>query len=288
LHLKTEEPTRRLLQAAQIPPVREFIARKATATDPMYMNLHLNHAVATNDLLVTQEMLQGIIEGLGGVRQVTMPSAWITVGSQLLASADGVVHERAMILAVTFGDEMAVEAIKTMVANASAATPAWTTALHALLRRGKPDLLPILQKLLLDTALRAAAIRGLAAFEDKETPGLLLKAYPALTDSEKVDAVQTLASRPAWALALLDAIEAGTVPRRDVSAFVARQIQGFKDQRVSERLTKVWGQLLPASTRRAELTTKYKALLTDDTLARADLANGRLLFVKNCASCHKL
>jgi mono/diheme cytochrome c family protein len=50
----------------------------------------------------------------------------------------------------------------------------------------------------------------------------------------------------------------------------------------------VWGQLLPASTRRAELTTKYKALLTDDTLARADLANGRLLFVKNCASCHKL
>src|SRR5262249_1609105 len=31
-----------------------------------------------------------------------------------------------------------------------------------------------------------------------------------------------------------------------------------------------------------------KAMLTDDQLAKADLSNGRLLFVKSCASCHKL
>jgi putative heme-binding domain-containing protein len=285
---RDREATRRLLQAAQIPPVREFIARKATATDPVSMGLLLNHAVATKDPFVARDMLQGILDGLGGVRQVTMPSDWITAGPKLLASSDGVVRERAMTLAATFGDEKAVEAMRTTVADASAATPARTAALRALLRRGKPDLLPILQKLLVDKALRAEAIRGLAAFEDQETPGLLLKAYPTLTDSEKEDAVQTLASRPPWALTLLDAIEAGTVPRRDVSAFVARQMQGLKDQRVGERLTKVWGQLQPASARRAELTTKYKAMLTDDHLAKADLSNGRLLFVKNCASCHKL
>jgi len=73
-----------------------------------------------------------------------------------------------------------------------------------------------------------------------------------------------------------------------VSAFVARQMQGLKDKRVGERLAKVWGQLQPASAQRAALTAKYKALLTDDALARADLSKGRQQFVKNCASCHKL
>jgi putative heme-binding domain-containing protein len=78
------------------------------------------------------------------------------------------------------------------------------------------------------------------------------------------------------------------VPRRDVSVFVARQMQGLKDKRVAERLAKVWGQVQPASSQRAALTTKYKAILTDDALTKADLSKGRQLYVKNCASCHKL
>jgi putative heme-binding domain-containing protein len=78
------------------------------------------------------------------------------------------------------------------------------------------------------------------------------------------------------------------VPRRDVSVFVARQMQGLKDERIGKRLAEVWGQLQPASARRAELTAKYKALLSDDQLAKAELSHGRQLFAKNCASCHKL
>lgn len=285
---RDREETSRLLQTAQIPLVREYIARKAIAADPQYTSLVLKHAVETKDSSVTREMLDGVTAGLGGVRQATMPPDWATVGPKLLASSDAVVRDRATALAVTFGDEKAVAAMKTMLADGSAATPARSAALRVLLHRGKPDILPILEKLLGDKVLRAEAIRGIAAFDDNQTPSLLLTTYATLTDSEKGDAVQTLASRPAWALALLDAIETGAVPRRDVSAFVARQMQGLGDKRVGERLAKVWGQLLPASARRAELTAKYKALLTDDRLAQADLSNGRLMFVKNCASCHKL
>ena len=117
---------------------------------------------------------------------------------------------------------------------------------------------------------------------------MILKTYPTFTDAEKEDAVQTLAARPVWALELLDAIEKGTVPRRDVSAFIARQMQGLKDKRVVERLDKVWGKIQPASAQRMALTAKYKAILTDDALAKADPSKGRQMFVKNCASCHKL
>jgi putative membrane-bound dehydrogenase-like protein len=285
---RDRDETGRLLQAAQLPLVREFIARKATAADPVYMGMMFARATVSPDPQVARDMLQGIIDGLGGAREVAMPSDWVTAGPKFLTSSDRVVRERAMTLAVTFGDETAVAAMKKTVLDPTADSGGRTTALHVLLRRGKPDLLPILQQLVSDKALRAEAIRGLAAFNDPRTPALLLKAYPTLADAEKEDAVQTLASRPAWALDLLDAVESGSVPRKDVSAFVARQMQGLKDKRVGERLGKVWGQLQPASKQRAALTAKYKAILTDDAIKTADLAKGRLAFVKNCAACHKL
>jgi putative membrane-bound dehydrogenase-like protein len=279
---------RALLRAAKLPLIRQYIARKATAIDPSHAGMALAWAVESDDFTVPRGMLQGIIDGLGGAREVVAPSEWAIAGPKLLASRDRQVRDRAMILAVTFGDEKAIAAMKQTVSDPSSDEIARSTALLALLRRGKPDILPILQQLVNDKDLRAEAIRGLAAFDDKQTPALLLKTYPTLSDVEKQDAVQTLASRPAWALALLDAIEAGTVPRKDVSAFVARQMQGLKDKRVGERLAKVWGTLQPASARRAELTAKYKAILTDDAMAKADQSHGRLMFQKNCASCHKL
>src|SRR5205823_4414017 len=39
---------------------------------------------------------------------------------------------------------------------------------------------------------------------------------------------------------------------------------------------------------RAALTAKYKALLTPESLRTADLSKGRAVFVKNCATCHRL
>ena len=81
-----------------------------------------------------------------------------------------------------------------------------------------------------DRAMRGPALRGLAAFNDPATPELILRHYPSLNDAEKADAVQTLASRPSYALALLDGMEKGVVARRDLSAFTARQLFGFNDK----------------------------------------------------------
>jgi putative membrane-bound dehydrogenase-like protein len=280
--------TERLVNAAQIPLVREFIARKAIGANRDNINALLGLAADTKDTSVARDMLQGILDGLGGVRQTPMPPEWKTAGPALLVHTEEAVSERAMALAVTFGDETAIAAMKAKVKDTSVAKSSRTTALRVLLGRGKPDLLPMLKELFDDDLLRPDAIRGLAGFDDQETPALLLKAYPLLTSSEKEDAVQTMASRPSWALALLDAIAADAIPRRDVSVFVARQMNGIGDKRVSQRLAEVWGQLQPASARRTELTARYQKILTDDQLSKADLSNGRLMFAKNCASCHRL
>jgi putative heme-binding domain-containing protein len=100
--------------------------------------------------------------------------------------------------------------------------------------------------------------------------------------------VQTLSARAAWAKALLDAIEKGTVPRADVPVTTARQILAINDKALSARLEKVWGKITPASKERVALMKKWKEILTEETLAKADPARGRVLFTKNCASCHKM
>src|SRR5439155_13085089 len=131
-------------------------------------------AAASKAPAVQVYVLQGIQDGLGGVREFPAPTASKAAVPLLLASADAGVRERAMTLAVTFGDAAAIEAMKKTAADSASGPEARKAALRALLRRGKPDLLPLLQRLAADPALRAEAIRGLAAFEDAGTPALLI------------------------------------------------------------------------------------------------------------------
>jgi putative membrane-bound dehydrogenase-like protein len=280
--------TTELYEQTQLPLVRTLIVRKATSIEPNYVSAILAGVAKSGSVDQRADMLQGMIDGLGGAREVAAPFGWAEAGPVFLRSSNAKIRERAMILAVTFGDQAAIASMMKTVPDPTADLGLRKTALSVLLRRGKPDLLPILKGLVSDKALRADALRGLAAFEDPEVPDLVLKTYPTLTDAEKEDAVQTLAARSAWALKLLDAVEAGTIPRRDVSVFVARQMQGLKDKRVADRLGTVWGQLQPASAQRAALTRKYKELLSDAAVAKADAVRGRQVYVKNCAACHKL
>lgn len=233
-------------------------------------------------------VLQGMEEGMRGRRQVKMFEDWPSAYAQLQKSTSLEVRRSAMKLAVIFGDSDAVAALIKLVRDRSTSTETRYDALQALLIQQKPEMQSLLRDLLEDPAMRGSAIRGLAAFKNDETPKTLLAIYPKLSEKDKEDVVQTLASRPTWALILLDAIEAKQVQRADVSMYVARQIQSLKDKKVQARLAEVWGQIKPASQAKVELTAKYKKMLTPEYLKTADLSKGRLVFSKNCASCHRL
>jgi putative heme-binding domain-containing protein len=151
-----------------------------------------------------------------------------------------------------------------------------------------PELVPLLHQLVADPKVRGAAIRGLAGFNDPATPEVILQQYAACSDADKTDTVTTLASRPEYAMALLDAIGKGKVPRRDLSAFTARQILGFKNKPLSDKLNEVWGTIRPTAGDKAALLSKYKTMVPPDALAKADRNQGRALFAKTCAQCHLL
>jgi putative membrane-bound dehydrogenase-like protein len=292
-----DEPERAMLwlNACRIPVIREFIARRLAAVpgdDRKHSMSGLDHAFTylakSADETRQADVLRGIDTALAGLRAVRMPARWSAACEHMSSASPVEVRDLAMRLGILFGDPKVVTSARKLIGDIRAATAQREHALHALLQSRPADLAPALLRLLAEPPMRAAALRGLAVYDDPTTPAAILRVYSSLSDAEKADAIQTLASRPAYAKALLDALEKGQIPRRDVSAFTARQLLALKDKEITERLPNVWGTLRPASEEKATLMARYKALLTPETLKAADRSNGRVLFNRTCASCHIL
>ncbi|MDB5290904.1 MAG: hypothetical protein JWL69_2145 [Phycisphaerales bacterium] len=234
------------------------------------------------------DVLRGISEALKGHRQVAMPRDWQVVYSRLQASPDAFVRQRAMGLALVFGDAQAITALRALATDTKAGADARQAALAALVQGHDGQFGPILISLLDDTAMRGPAIRGLAGYSEEATSAAILQRYAKLDDSQRHDAINTLASRPAWAAAMLDAVGSGQLPRSDISAYTVRQLTGLNDKAVNERLAKFFGNIRPPASDKAALIATYKKTFTPDVMVKADPGHGRAVFNKTCAACHTL
>ena len=221
-----------------------------------------------------REVLDGVLEAVRGLKRAKMPESWPAVSRRLAERGDSEVRARLAALGLLFGDSSSESGLRSVVEDPSATPDARQFALRNLVDRRTAGLAPSLLRLLDDAALRGPAIRTLAAYSDPSTPRTLLDRYAALPPAERDDAIATMASRPAWAAALLDAIRAGTIPRRDVSTTVARQILAFGDPKLAAALERSWGDP-PTARDKAPLIAKYKAILTASDLPVADPDRGR-------------
>jgi putative membrane-bound dehydrogenase-like protein len=278
------------LAKLKIPMLREFAAKRLTGV-PEGMNSvleQLTSGPANDSHFLQRDALRGIFAALQGRRSVDMPERWKEAYPHLVQSPLSEIRDKAMALAVLFGDERALTSLRKIAADGKASLGQRQAALQTLAFKQPPTLPALLYDLLDDPGIRSSAIQGLAAYADPKTPSLILQRYAKFTHDEKSDAVHTLASRPSYALALLDAVADKTVARTDLNAFTVRQLLALNDKRVTARVNEVWGTLRPASQEKAALMAKYKKLLTADTLKQANLQSGRLVYTKNCAACHKL
>jgi putative heme-binding domain-containing protein len=243
---------------------------------------------ASDDVAVQKDILRGMADALAGRRNLAAPAGWSAVHRKLSASKDAEVRERVLALSVLFGDPQALAVLRKTVEDTKADRNERIRALQPLIDRRAEGITALLVKLLDDPALVGPALRGLASCGDAATPALILKRYRKLDPAAKADAIGTLSSRPAYALALLDAVEKKQVPRGDVSAFTARQLAGLGDRRVTARLEAVWGTIRPASKEKEALLRRYQRLATKEALKKANRSHGRAVFEKTCANCHTL
>ena len=82
---------------------------------------------------------------------------------------------------------------------------------------------------------------------------------------------------------LTEALAKGVVPRSDVPASLPRQLLRV----VGTPFLEVWGPVERSATDERAYA-RYRAVLNDNAMARADLAKGRVLFRTTCGSCHRL
>jgi putative membrane-bound dehydrogenase-like protein len=233
-------------------------------------------------------IVDGILRGLEGIRSMKMPPNWARAFELLQSSSNADLRQSTMALALIFDDPNAIARLKQQAENADLPTSAREQALQSLIAKKAHATPDLLIGSLQSTPLRRLSIRGLAEFDHPETAAKLLALYPSSDTGTQQDILQTLASRPKWAHALLDAMESNTIARRDVTAFTARQLLSLDDSNVQTRLVSIWGELRSTPDEISKKLTSLKKQLTASAIKKADLAMGRGVFQKSCSSCHRL
>ena len=289
--LAERDPARALDLAlnGRIPLVASFMARRVAATgSPESLALVVKQISARDDKQAHAALIAGLGEALRGRRTVDMPPAWPQAFAQIKKSGDAATLAQAMALAVTFGDRAVIEDMRTTVTDKKVPVVERQSALAALLKVRDPQLAPALQSLVADPALRSAALRGLALYDDPKTPAAVVSVYAQLNSGERRDALATLSSRVDYAQALLAAVGKKEIAATDLSADLVRQLHNLKNAELDKQITEVWGTVRDTAEDKAEAITHYRKLITNRSRKRPDTALGRAVFAKTCQQCHTL
>ncbi len=277
----------RMAAATPIPQVRQFIYRRA-AVDPTLLDALVAEMADAKKPELQQLMVQelrGAAEKLG---RVPMPKRWAEVAKTLATSDKPEVRQAVQFLSISFGDQTLFPMLRQAVADATTDVNVRGQALAALVQGKDPELAKVALGLLDDAGLRGRAIAALAGQEHAGVADAIIARYGQWPADVKTVAINTLLSRASYARALLDAMQAGKLPRSELNAVHVGKIQELKDEALLKQLQEVWGSLraTPEETKQmiAQLKNEYKPA----RLAKADRVAGRVLFTKTCGVCHRL
>ncbi len=272
---------------SNVPTVSRFTVRRLAAEVR-----HLDQIIQAINRTPSESFLHLIldetIEALKGHATLGMPKSWGLAFDKLIALNDAKIESKAETIAVKFGDKRIFPLQRRVLGDSSRPIDRRRHALKVLLTGDDQESIPIFHRVLAEPALRSEILKGLSKFNHAQTPAAILKVYPELTVKEKLSALNTLASRKPYAEKLVQALEKGDIARKDLSAFIVRQIDQVADDTLRSRLEKVWGAIRKTSDDKIRAIAKYKELFNKKALAAADLSKGRDVFSKTCQSCHQL
>ncbi len=136
--------------------------------------------------------------------------------------------------------------------------------------------------------LQSAAVKGLARSSRAEVASDLVAVFPGLTPLVRGEALDVLLRDPARTGVLLDALESGAI--RPVEVDLARRtlLVESSSEAIRGRAEKVFASVVVDRDRAAVVERYRKAIAMPEVEGGADLRNGEALFLKNCATCHRV
>jgi putative heme-binding domain-containing protein len=150
-------------------------------------------------------------------------------------------------------------------------------------------ILPILLAQIADAKaalLHKADLAALQQFDDPAIAKSVIERLDGFDDETRPAAFELLSSRQVWAEKLLDAVDVGKVSKRSIPQDVLGKIKTYKGKTIVEMVQKHWGGERVATT--AEMQEQIKHYVAAVRSGSGDPYEGRVLFTKTCAVCHKL
>ena len=194
---------------------------------------------AIDDPAVQTALLQGMLNGLDGRRNVPAPTVWLKVGAKLAKSDNAKVRELVSRLSQILAMKPLLQRALATVQDRSSQLDARRRALHSLLVQKNKSVSALLEQLLDEPELRLDAIRGYAAIQNERAPEILLRRYMKSTSQHRQAIIETLATRRKYAESLLAAIIAEQISRDDIPSHVARSLSVI----LGDSFVKVYGDV---------------------------------------------
>jgi putative membrane-bound dehydrogenase-like protein len=131
-------------------------------------------------------------------------------------------------------------------------------------------------------SVQAGAVTALARLAMPQTPALLLRGWRGYTPRLRSQVLDAILQRPAWAPALLAALEERTVLASSLDAVGRQRLLGHRDPAIRKRAAKALADVI--SPDRQKVIDAYRPALTKS----GDAMKGRGVYQKSCSACHRL
>jgi putative heme-binding domain-containing protein len=244
-------------------------------------DLLFNQLSIIDNPIIQKSLLNGILLGLDGQRNVTPPPEWHLLQASLLNREDPELTKLVERLSQVFGEQQAAERALVILQNKDANVPDRKQALASLLTQRYKGLVSTITSLLDEPAMRIDAIRAFTTAPSPDAAKLLLNRYPTFEPEAQRAIIETLATRESYAEALHAALKEKKISRDALPAYIARSLSLL----LGPEFTKEFGvKELPAN-KEAEIA-EYKALATPAAFDRATASSGRKVYQTICSACH--
>jgi putative heme-binding domain-containing protein len=130
--------------------------------------------------------------------------------------------------------------------------------------------------------VQVAAVEAVAKFSDPQVAAELIKRWPNYSSRIKSDVKSVLLGRPDRAIALLNAIAAGTLHADDLTTAQMKFVRNHRDPAVKQLAAKVFANYKVKS--RQDVIDEYQPALS----LAGNVENGKQIYLQRCSQCHRL
>ncbi len=231
--------------------------------------------------------IQGLLDGQDAtIRKPARPVAPLV--KHLSQEGNPKLADAAQRLGALWGDPESVHAVLARVADRTASVEDRLSGIQAVRRNGSEATRAALIGLLQPeepAAIQGEALSALGALGGDDIAAEVLNRWKSMSPGTRRSAAGTLASRRAWALALLSAVRTGDVSASEFGAPVIRALLRHHDEEVRDAAKSAIGRYRESGADRSRLVARKRRVVLE---GEPDLEAGHEVARRTCLVCHKL